>query len=185
MRADNEKEVEAEMDLAPGYRFTRADQGVPHHPRSQRAAGDPDFVPHPAVVRGLKLFGESANGGAAAQTLLSQPNLHVSYVWFKSGFPLPLHSHDTDCYYLVIAGSMKVGTELLGKGDGVLIPAGAPYTVNPGENGVEFLEMRTSPDYDTHYRSKSDVYWDRIAERQRGSGERWAAERQPYGLIPL
>jgi hypothetical protein len=80
---------------------------------------------------------------------------------------------------------MRVGTELLGKGDGVLIPADAPYTVNPGENGVEFLEIRTSPDYDTHYRSKSDVYWDRIANTQYASGPRWAAEEQPYGLIPL
>jgi hypothetical protein len=37
----------------------------------------------------------------------------VSYAWFKSGYPLPLHSHDADCYYLVIAGSMKVGSEVL------------------------------------------------------------------------
>ena len=168
-----------------GFVFTRADEGVPHHPRKQRGTGGANAVPHPAVVRGLKLFGESSSGGAAAQALFSRPNLHVSYAWFKSGFPLPLHSHDTDCYYLIIAGSMTVGTEVLGKGDGVFIPGGAPYTVTPGEEGVEFVEMRTSPDYDTHYRAKTDAYWDRIAETQVAGKARWAMEQQPYGLIPI
>src|SRR5579863_8644948 len=168
-----------------GYDFTRADQGMPHHPRKQRGAGGAEAEPHPAILRGLKLFGEAASGGAAAQMLFSRHNLHVSYAWFKSGFPLPLHSHDKDCYYLIIAGSTSVGSEVLGKGDGVFIPAGAPYTVTPGEDGVEFLEMRTSPDYDTHYRGRTDSYWDRIAATLRGSKERWAEEEQPYGLIPI
>jgi mannose-6-phosphate isomerase-like protein (cupin superfamily) len=167
-----------------GYVFTHAEQGVPHHPRRQRGDGGVEVVPHPAVVRGLELFRSSASGGAAAQTLFSRPDLHVSYAWFKSGFPLPLHSHDRDCYYLVIAGSMKVGTETLGKGDGVFIPGGTPYTVAPGGDGVEFIEMRTSPDYDTHYRARTDAYWDRIAESQIAGKERWAQEKQPYGLIP-
>jgi hypothetical protein len=34
---------------------------------------------------------------------------------------------------------MNVGTEELRQGDGVLIPGGAPYTVSPGPEGVEFL----------------------------------------------
>ena len=33
-----------------------------------------------------------------ALTLFSNPTLHVSYIWFKSGYPLSLHSHDIDCY---------------------------------------------------------------------------------------
>jgi len=186
MNPEADSDISTGADTAPtGFVFTRATQGVPHHPRKQRGDGEAEVVPHPAILRGLKLFGESASGGAAAQTLLSHPNLHVSYVWFKSGFPLPLHSHDKDCYYLIIAGSMSVGSEVLGKGDGVFIPGGAPYTVSPGEDGVEFLEMRTSPDYDTHYRAKTDAYWDRIAATQSASKERWAQEQQPYGLIPI
>ena len=168
-----------------GYVFTHADRGVPHQPRQQRGTDGEHVAPHPAIVRGLELFRGSSSGGAAAQTLFSRPNLHVSYAWFKSGFPLPLHSHDKDCYYLIIAGSMSVGAEVLGKGDGVFIPGGAPYTVTPGEDGVEFLEMRTSSDYDTHYRAKTDAYWDRIAETQQASKDRWAEEKQPYGLIPI
>ena len=167
------------------FTFTRAGKGVPHHARQPRAAADPDFVMHPAIIRGLTQMGQTGAGGAAAHTLLSIPSLHVSYAWFKSGFPLPLHSHDADCYYLIIAGSMRVGTEDLGKGDGVLIPAGAPYTVTPGQDGVEFLEMRTSPDYDTNYRAKTDSYWDRVADTLRARKDIWKNEPAPYGLIPV
>ena len=177
-----------EAELQPNLRqftFTRAHEGVPHHARQPRAAQNPDFVMHPAIIRGLTQIGQTGAGGAAAQQLFSIPSLHVSYAWFKSGFPLPLHSHDADCYYFVVAGSMRVGTEDLGKGDGVFIPAGAPYSVTPGEQGVEFLEMRTSPDYDTHYRAKTDSYWDRITETLLERKEIWKTEPAPYGLIPV
>ena len=103
--------------------ITRGRDAVPHTGRKQRGAEGEGFVQHPAIVRGLGMFRESADtGGAAALTLFSMPTLHVSYAHFKSGYPLPLHSHDADCYYLVIAGSMRVGSKLLEKGDGVLIP---------------------------------------------------------------
>jgi mannose-6-phosphate isomerase-like protein (cupin superfamily) len=182
---ENEALMRQEADRA-GYTITRAKDARPHSPRKQRNADEPDFELHPAIARGLQQFRETADcGGAAALTLFSMPALHVSYAWFKSGYPLPLHSHDADCYYLVIAGSMHVGTEELGKGDGVLIPAGAPYTVSPGDAGVEFLEMRTSPDYDTHYRAKTDAYWDRIADTRRARKDIWAKEPAPYGLVPM
>ena len=173
------------MPATNGYRFTRAAEGVPHVARQPRAATDPDYAEHPAITRGLDLFRNSGANGAAAHTLLRTPTLDVSYAWFKSGFPLPLHSHDVDCYYLVIAGEMRVGSETLGKGDGVHIPAGAPYTVTPGDAGVEFIEMRTSPEYDTNYRGKTDSYWDRVAETLRARKGIWAEEKAPYGLIPV
>jgi mannose-6-phosphate isomerase-like protein (cupin superfamily) len=184
--SDNEALLreEAKEARAPGFTFTRGREAHPHTGRPQRGAGEAGFELHPAIARGIAQFRETADcGGAAALTLFSMPTLHVSYVWFKSGYPLPLHSHDTDCYYLVIAGSMKVGSEELRKGDGVLIPGGAPYTVSPGEEGVEFLEMRTSPDYDTHYRAKTDAYWDRVAETRRARKSIWAGEKAPYGLL--
>lgn len=177
--------TESQQPAAKGYTITRGRDARLHGQNRQRAAQlDPDFLLHPAIQRGLEQVRETADcGGAVAKTLFSMPTLHVSYVWFQSGYPLPLHSHDADCYYLVIAGSMKVGTEELGKGDGVLIPGGAPYTVNPGDDGVEFIEMRTSPDYDTHYRAKTDAYWDRVADTKRARKAVWAAEAAPYGLL--
>ncbi len=79
---------------------------------------------------------------------------------------------------------MKVGDQVLGKGDGVQIPAGAPYSVTPLEDGVEFIEIRESPDYDTHYRAKTDAYWDRLAEIRAARKDTWAGEPAPYGLLP-
>ena len=184
--SDNEALLREEAKSAPhGYVITRGKDAKPHHNRKPRAAQlDPGLALHPAVQRGMQQLREVGDTkGAAAVTLFSMPTLHVSYAWFKSGFPLPLHSHDADCYYLVIAGSMKLGTEVLRKGDGVLIPAGAPYTVSPGEAGVEFIEMRTSPDYDTNYRAKTDAYWDRVAETSRARMGAWAEEAAPYGLL--
>ena len=46
----------------------------------------------------------------------------------------------------------------------MLIPGGVPYTVTPGDKGVEFIEFRNAADYDTHYRAKTDSYWDRVAD---------------------
>jgi mannose-6-phosphate isomerase-like protein (cupin superfamily) len=181
---ETEQEARKHGEQTKGFRITRGKDSVPHTGKKQRASDDPEFVLHPSIARGMQLFRDTADcGGSVARTLFSTPTLHVSYIWFKSGFPLPLHSHDVDCYYLVIAGSMSVGVEELGKGDGVFIPAGMPYTVTPGGQGVEFIEMRTSPDYDTHYRAKSTTYWDRFAETRRARKAIWAKEKAPYGLI--
>ena len=43
--------------------------------------------------------------------------------------------------------------------------------------------MRTSPDYDTHYRAKTDAYWDRVADTRRARMQIWAQEKAPYGLL--
>ncbi len=177
-------EVLAEETNAPGFTFTRAGDAVAHTGRKQRGADDPAFELHPAILRGMAQMRDNTNG-AAALTLFASPGMHVSYVWFKSGYPLPIHSHDTNCYYLVIAGAMKVGSEVLEKGDGVHIPGGAPYTVTPLDEGVEFLEIRESPDYDTHFRAKTDSYWDRVAETRAARKDIWAEEQQPYGLVPV
>jgi mannose-6-phosphate isomerase-like protein (cupin superfamily) len=185
MASEPSETDQAELPMATsGYVFTRAADALPHKPRKPRGAEQPGFEMHPAIQRGLQRMREQGDtGGAAAFTLFSSPHSHVSYAWFKSGYPLPIHSHDTNCYYLVIAGAMKVGDQVLGKGDGVQIPAGAPYSVTPLEGGVEFIEIRESPDYDTHYRAKTDAYWDRLAEIRAARKETWAGEPAPYGLL--
>ena len=173
-----------ELPRGPGLTITRLRDAHPHTGRQQRGADAPGFALHPAIARGMQQMRTGGDrGGAMAVTLFSSPTMHVSYVWFKSGYPLPIHSHDVDCFYQLFAGSMKVGTEVLEKGDGVMIPAGTPYTVTPGEEGVEFFEFRSGEDYDTHYRAKTDSYWDRVAETHRERKPIWAAEKAPYGLM--
>lgn len=183
LETDN-SELAREDTGGKGMIITRASDAKPHMGRRQRGADDPGFEMHPAIVRGMQQMRESGDvGGATALTLFSSPTMHVSYVWFKSGYPLPIHSHDVDCFYQIFAGSMRVGSEVLGKGDGVMIPAGVPYTVTPGEEGVEFFEFRTSDDYDTHYRAKTDAYWDKVAQTRRERKDIWANEEAPYGLM--
>ena len=171
---------------ATSIRFFRASDAEGMRNAQGRGAMRRDYVPHPAVETGMKKLSAAGFGnGAIARILFSSPTMHIGYAWFKSGFPLPLHSHDADCFYQVIAGSMRVGTEELGKGDGVLIPAGAPYTVTPGPEGVEILEFRTTHDYDTRYRGKTARYWDRLAEIASDRQAAWAKEDAPFDLLGL
>ena len=181
-----ESETAEVLDTLPrglGMTITRASEAHPHTGRKQRGSDAPGFELHPAIARGMqKIYSGGNSGGAMAVTLFSSPTMHVSYVWFKSGYPLPVHSHDVDCFYQIFAGSMRVGKDVLEKGDGVMIPAGTPYTVTPGEQGVEFFEFRSGEDYDTYYRAKTDSYWDRVAATHVERKAIWAEEKAPYGL---
>lgn len=169
---------------AVGVRVFRADEAPGMRPASARGTERADHVVHPAVAEGLKRLGQAGMGnGATARVLYGSDEMHISYVWFKSGFPLPLHSHDGDCFYQIIAGSMRVGTEELEQGDGVLIPGGTPYTVTPGEAGVEFIEVRPTHDYDTRYKGNTEKCWDKLAETAASRQEIWSKERPPYNLL--
>lgn len=175
-------EVEAAGESV--FRIFRSTDAPPMIPADKRGAVRKDHIVHPETAAGMKRAGEVGMGnGAAARVLYSGPGMHIAYAWFKSGFPLPLHSHDADCFYQVIAGEMHLGTELLRKGDGVLIPAGVPYTVAPGAEGVEFLEIRPTGNYDTRFKGKTEKYWDRIVQTLTERQPIWADEKPPFGLL--
>lgn len=166
------------------FRFFRADAAEGMRSAHERGTVRADDAPQHAITDGMKRLGAAGMGnGATARVLYSSPDMHIGYVWFKSDFPLPLHSHDADCFYQIIAGSMRVGTKELGKGDGVLIPAGAPYTVTPGPDGVEFLEFRPTDDYDTRYRGKTDKYWEKLAGVAAAKQDAWESENPPFDLL--
>lgn len=164
------------------FAIFRADAARGVRPAQERAAVRDDYAPPAAVTAGLSRFAKGAGDGAMARVLFTSSWAHVAYAWFKSGFPLPLHSHDADCFYQIIAGSLRIGTEEVGQGDSILIPAGVPYTVTPGANGVEFIEVRPTHDYDTRYRG-TEVYWDRIMAVLDARKETWANEKPPFGML--
>jgi mannose-6-phosphate isomerase-like protein (cupin superfamily) len=58
------------------------------------------------------------------------------HVWFKANYPLPRHSHDSDCMYYVISGEAHMGNQVLRAGDSFLVPADAPYVYTGGPDGV-------------------------------------------------
>jgi len=117
--------------------------------------------------------------GSKVKLLYSRPGMSLTYVWFKSGYPLPLHSHDADCLYFIITGSIKLGTEVLGPGDGFFLGTDVPYTYDPGEDGVELLEFRDSNNYDFKAIAKNAEYWKKAIEAMGKVRPQWADEPTP------
>jgi quercetin dioxygenase-like cupin family protein len=68
--------------------------------------------------------------------------------WFAPHYVLPRHSHDADCLYYIVEGSIVMGSQTLSAGDGFFVPAGAPYAYEAGPDGVAVLEFRTRTSFD-------------------------------------
>lgn len=138
----------------------------------------------PVIEQGLKGLSAAGLGeGSFAKILFNAPGFSLAYAWHKSDFPLPLHSHDSDCLYLVLAGEMRFGSETLGKGDGAFVPANTPYTFVTGKDGVEFLEYRNVTSWNIVFKSNNPASWEKGAEKAAGLREVWKTEMQPLGLV--
>lgn len=121
--------------------------------------------------------------GTASQVIFSGFGLSLVRVWFKKHFPLPLHSHDADCVYYIIAGGVKLGTEELGPGDGFFIPAGVPYTYRPGAQGVELIEVRNSAQFDYRERSTA-AFWKKALKTVQENHSDWV-QSDPANTLML
>ncbi|ACG78540.1 conserved hypothetical protein [Phenylobacterium zucineum HLK1] len=138
----------------------------------------------PEISDGLKgAVAAGVRDGSFAKILINVPGFSLAYAWHKSDYPLPLHSHDVDCCYLVIAGELTVGTETLGKGDGFFVPAGSAYTFFTGAEGVEFIEFRHANSWNIVFKSKNPAAWAKIADKAAARREAWQDEAQPFGLV--
>ncbi len=150
---------EANSRAAPPFAIFRASDAAKG---GQSVAREPDG---PVATQGYAALTEAGlREGCVLRTLFSTPVCSLVYVWFKSGFPLPHHSHSADCLYFIVAGSLKIGSEELGPGDGFFLGADVPYSYVPGPEGVEVLEFRTSDKFD-FLSSLADVT-NRIAMRR-------------------
>lgn len=117
--------------------------------------------------------------GHDLKVLFDVPGLSLVRAWFKSEFPLPRHTHNVDCVYYIVGGSLRMGDEELRAGDGFFVGAGVPYTYTPGPEGLEILEFRPSNAFDIKIkgdpiklRQKS---FDKMTRRQ----DAWSKEVQP------
>jgi quercetin dioxygenase-like cupin family protein len=133
-----------------------------------------------AVISG----GETVNAAMTAspgqsKLLFAMPGMSLTHVWFKSGFPLPRHSHDGDCLYYILAGSLRMGTEELGPGDGFLVGADVPYAYTPGEDGVELLEFRTADAFDIKILANNPAFWAKALQTVTDKSGAWAEEPMP------
>ena len=113
-------------------------------------------------------------------TVLSQvPGFGLTHVWFKEGYALPLHSHDADCMYYIIAGTLRLGTEELGPRDSFFVPGDVPYTYKVGKGGVELIEIRHANHFNFVNHANGEAWWDRAAEQTAEYREAWKTATPP------
>lgn len=142
--------------------------------------------PTPVQKAGLEAMLDAGVIDGSVYTMVANlPGFTLMHAWFKKDYPLPLHSHDADCLYYIIAGSLRLGTEELGPRDSFFIPADVPYTYRPGPDGVEVLEIRQATHFNFVNLAKGAAFWDKAAEIAARSREEWkTAARPPLNVAP-
>jgi quercetin dioxygenase-like cupin family protein len=135
----------------------------------------------PAIAEGLSHYmaGEDDAHGQIVELVYGAAGVSLTKVWFKSGFPLPLHSHSGDCLYYIIAGSIKMGTEELGPGDGFFVGNDVPYTYTAGPEGVEVLEFRNTNDLNIRFMARNKAFWEKAGKKISDKREVWKEELPP------
>jgi quercetin dioxygenase-like cupin family protein len=141
----------------------------------------------PLAAAGLARMMESgyASGSELRCLFRSQDpkGFSLTHVWFKANFPLPPHSHDSDCLYYIIAGEIRMGTRTLRAGDGFFLPAGAGYSYTPGPEGVELLEFRATSRFDIKISDGSPQFWDRLVGICETNRSLWDVQQPPVRTI--
>ncbi|WP_404481212.1 cupin domain-containing protein [Novosphingobium sp. BL-52-GroH] len=122
--------------------------------------------------------------GEYADVPYRREGMSLARLWVKSGFPLPLHSHDCDCLYYVVAGSIRMGTESLAAGDVFFVGSEVPYAYTAGPQGAEVLEFRTTDRFNIKVRDKPVAAWEKLASTLCENHERWADEPPPVRIMP-
>lgn len=138
----------------------------------------------PAIAEGLGhyMVGPDDAHGQIVELVYAAPGFSLSKVWFKSGFPLPLHSHTSDCLYYILAGSLKFGEEVLGPGDGFFVGSDVPYTYTAGPEGVEVLEFRDTEKLNIRFMARNKTFWEKAGKKIAANSEIWKKEPRPSAL---
>jgi hypothetical protein len=138
----------------------------------------------PVVAEGLAHYAGAGNeNGQVVKLLYAAPGFSLSYVWFKSGYPLPLHSHTSDCLYHIVGGSLQIGQEVLGVGDGFFVGSDVAYTYQAGPAGVEVLEFRNTDKLNIRFRSDSKAAWEKAAATLSAHRDAWVREPPPRQAV--
>jgi hypothetical protein len=117
--------------------------------------------------------------GQETRVLFQAPGFSLIHAWFKPAFPLPRHSHNVDCLYYIAAGSLWLGDQELGIGDGFFVPADVPYTYLPGSQGVEVLEIRQKTHFSLVGHANTVRYWKKAIATIEGNRESWRTTERP------
>ncbi len=117
--------------------------------------------------------------GDEVEVLFNLPGFSLVRAWLKKDYPLLMHSHDSDCLYYVVAGTLKMGTEELSAGDGFFVPAGARYQYRPGPDGVEVLEFRHATHFNFQNYNKGESFYQKALETVKENVEIWRSAKRP------
>jgi hypothetical protein len=139
-------------------------------------------VPPEVAARAKAVIDAGVMGGSETRMLFSGGGFSLAYAWFKSGYPLPRHSHDSDCLYYVVSGSLIMGDQELKAGDGFFVGGDVPYAYTPGPQGVEVLEFRATQSFDIKMLAGAGAFWDKALETVKAKQPAWPDERRPSGI---
>ena len=144
-------------------------------------AGCMSLEPYTPVQReGMtKLLESGYLEGDEIKVLVDIPGFSLTHVWFKKDYPLPLHSHNADCLYYIIAGSLRMGNQELGPRDSFFVPSDVPYAYKPGPDGVELLEIRQKGQFNFAVHGNSLAYWEKLAETASANRGDWKTAERP------
>ena len=96
---------------------------------------------------------------------------------------LPSHTHEVDCLYYVLSGSIVLGRRTLGAGAGFFVPADQPYGYRAGSEGAAVLEFRRSTRFGMVITDGSASRWREIVDTaKRHNG--WPGFRERVTLRP-
>jgi hypothetical protein len=143
-----------------------------------------ELVPFsPTAAEGAKRVLEAGlDHGTEQRVVFQMPGFSLVYAWFKSEFPLPRHTHNCDCLYYIVGGSLRIGTEELSRGDGFFVGKDVPYTYTPGPAGVEVLEFRATNAFDIKLLADSPLFWDGAVKTVLARRSTWTREQPPSSL---
>jgi hypothetical protein len=135
-----------------------------------------------AAAGAQRVLEAGLDDGTKQRVVFQMPGFSLIYAWFKSEFPLPRHTHNCDCLYYIVGGSLRLGTEELGRGDGFFVGKDVPYTYTPGPAGVEVLEFRASNAFDIKLLADNPLFWDGAVKTVLARRSAWTQEPPPSGL---
>ena len=163
-----------------GFRIMRADDAP-----GLMAAGCMSIEPYSDVQRAgvTALLAAGYGEGDEVKVLCDIPGFSLTHAWLKKDYPLPLHSHDSDCLYYIVAGTLTMGTEALGPRDSFFVPAGVPYSYRPGPDGVEVLEFRQATQFNFLNLAKGEAWWAKAVATVAANAAQWKTARRPSDAI--
>lgn len=123
--------------------------------------------------------------GAEVKLLFSSPGFSLTHAWFKSGVPLPRHSHNVDCLYYIVSGSLRIGSSELTAGDGFFVGTDVPYSYIPGDDGLEILEFRTGDHFNMKFLADNQNFWAKAIDQVISKKSEWKTEEKPTPKINI